>query len=81
MIFGKKDSDTESLNERIKELERQNKIMRETLEFYSNPDTWSAGHKYRDADDATIFTDGSESAATIDKGNRAHRALQACKSS
>lgn len=53
-------------------------IMREALEFYSNTDTWSAGHKYRDADDATIFTDESESAATIDKGNRA---LQACKSS
>src|SRR5690606_38761712 len=79
MIFGKKDSDSDNSNERVKELERQNKVMREALEFYANTDTWSAGHKYRDADDATIFTDGSESAATIDKGNRAYRALEACK--
>ena len=82
MIFGKKDSaNTDALNARMKELERQNKIMREALEFYSNTATWTAGHKYRDADDATIFTDGSESAATMDKGNRAHRALAACKTS
>jgi hypothetical protein len=79
MIFGKKDSDSDSSNDRVKVLERQNKVMREALEFYANKDTWSAGHKYRDADDATIFTDGAESAATIDKGNRAYRALEACK--
>ena len=79
MIFGKKDSDSDNSNERVKELERQNKVMREALEFYANTDSWSAGHKYRDADDATIFTDGGESAATIDKGNRAYRALEACK--
>lgn len=77
MIFGKKGSG----NADVAELERQNKVMREALEFYSDPTTWESGHKYRDADNATIFTDGTESAATIDKGARAYRALEACKSS
>jgi cell shape-determining protein MreC len=80
MIFGKKDSgDTEELQSRVEELEKQNKIMREALEFYANVESWKAGHKYVDADDATIFTDGSESGVTADKGAKAYRALEACK--
>ena len=79
MIFGKSSGDSDDLKEQLKMLEGQNKIMREALEFYANMETWSEGFKYRDPDDATIFTDGSESAATIDKGARAHKALEACK--
>ena len=81
MIFGKKGSESTGGGGDVAELEKQNKIMREALEFYSDPRTWEDGHKYLDADNATIFTDGSESAATIDKGAKAHRALEACKSS
>lgn len=81
MIFGKKDSgDTAELEAKIKELEAQNETMRSALEFYADVKSWSAGHKYTDADDATIFTDGSESGATVDKGSRAYRTLKACKS-
>ena len=79
MIFGKSSGDSGELSEKLEQSEKQNKIMREALEFYANMETWSEGHKYRDPDDATIFTDGSESAATIDKGARAHKALEACK--
>jgi len=61
------------------ELERQNKIMLCALEFYANVENWESGHKYTDTDDATIFTDGSESAATVDKGSRAFKALKSCK--
>ena len=81
MIFGKKESDDSGvLKKRLAALEKQNKIMREALEFYSNPITWETGHKYRDADNATIFTDGTECSATVDKGAHAYRALEACKS-
>jgi hypothetical protein len=81
MIFGKKESDdVGDLKARIAALEKQNNIMREALEFYSNPITWESGHKYRDVDNATIFTDGSESSATVDKGAHAYRALEACAS-
>ncbi|MCH8079446.1 MAG: hypothetical protein IIA06_06660 [Proteobacteria bacterium] len=62
------------------ELEKQNKIMQSALEFYSDVESWESGHKYTDASDATIFTDGSESAATVDKGSRAFKALKSCKS-
>jgi hypothetical protein len=54
--------------------------MRSALEFYADVKSWEGGHKYTDDDDATIFTDGSESAATVDKGSRAYRVLKACKS-
>ena len=81
MIFGKKNSGgSTELEARIKELEEQNATMRSALEFYADVKSWSGGHKYTDSDDATIFTDGSESGATVDKGSRAYRALQACKS-
>jgi hypothetical protein len=62
------------------ELERQNKVLQTALEFYADVKSWEGGHKYTDDDDATIFTDGSESAATVDKGSRAYRVLKACKS-
>ena len=61
------------------ELEKQNKIMQSALEFYADVESWETGHKYTDTDDATIFTDGSESVATVDKGSRAFKALKSCK--
>ena len=81
MIFGKKESaeDGGALKARIAKLEEQNEIMRSALEFYADVKSWQSGHKYKDQDDATIFTDGSESGATVDKGSRAYRALEACK--
>lgn len=79
MIFGgKSDSGQE---EKIEKLEKQNRIMRAALEFYADVKNWEEGHKYRDEDNATIFTDGSESGATVDKGSKAYRALQACDKS
>lgn len=72
MIFGSKsDSGQEE------KLEKQVRIMRAGLEFYADVKNWEEGHKYRDEDNATIFTDGSESGATVDKGSEAYRALQA----
>ena len=79
MIFGKSSDDSDDAKAKVKKLEEQNKIMREALEFYANMETWQEGFKYRDPDDATIFTDGSECAATMDKGARAYKALEACK--
>lgn len=70
MIFGKKDSGNSA------ELEEQNKILREALEFYAAKESWEGGVKYTDADDATIFTDGTESAMSVDKGSRAFMALK-----
>jgi len=81
MFFCKKDSGgSTGLEARIKELEAQNESMRSALEFYADVESWEGGHKYTDNDDATIFTDGSESGATVDKGSRAYRVLKACKS-
>ncbi len=77
MIFGSKD-DSGELKKQVEKLEKQNRIMREALEFYAEVKNWEAGHKYRDEDNATIFTDGSESGATVDKGSKAYRALKAC---
>jgi hypothetical protein len=70
MIFGKKDSGNSA------ELEEKNKILREALEFYADQASWEGGVKYTDADDATIFTDGTESAVSVDKGSRAFMALK-----
>lgn len=77
MIFGSKDS---GLQEQVDKLEKQNRIMRSALEFYADVKNWEEGHKYRDEDNATIFTDGSESGATVDKGSKAYRALKSCDS-
>lgn len=80
MIFGKKSSEEiEKLNAQVDELEAQNKVLSDALEFYANADNWEVGHKYRDADDATIFTDGSNSAVTVDVGKKAARALKSIK--
>ena len=76
MIFGSKKDD--GSKERIEKLEKQVQIMRSALEFYADVKNWEEGHKYRDEDNATIFTDGSESGATVDKGSKAYRALKAC---
>ena len=70
MIFGKKDSGNSA------ELEEKNKILREALEFYADQASWKGGVKYTDAADATIFTDGTESAVSVDKGSRAFMALK-----
>jgi hypothetical protein len=81
MFFCKKSSgDTSALEAKIKDLQEQNETMRSALEFYADVENWGGGHKYTDDDDATIFTDGSESGATVDKGNRALRVLKAYKS-
>ena len=76
MIFGGKSSEVEELKEQIAKLEKQNRVMREALEFYAEAKNWEVGHKYRDEDNATIFTDGSESGATVDKGSKAYRILK-----
>jgi hypothetical protein len=78
MIFGKKGDDGEA-KARISELERQVGVLSDALKFYADPTNWQSGFKYVDQDNATIFTDGTESAATVDKGSRAFRALEACK--
>lgn len=78
MIFGSKSDDGQS--EQVEKLEKQVRIMRAALEFYADVKNWEEGHKYRDEDNATIFTDGSESGATVDKGSKAYRALKACDS-
>lgn len=63
---------------KLKTLEKQNEIMRKALEFYADANTWNEGYKYTDNEDATIFTDGTKSGATVDKGSRAYRTLKAC---
>ena len=78
MIFGGK-KDNGGSKEQIEKLEKQNRIMRSALEFYAEVKNWE-GHKYLDEDNATIFTDGSETGATVDKGSKAYRALKACDS-
>lgn len=75
MIFGIK-SDDSKLKEKIERLEKENRIMRAALEFYADTKNWEAGYKYRDDDNATIFNDGVESGATVDKGSKAFRALK-----
>lgn len=78
MIFGSKSDSGQA--EKIEKLEKENRIMRAALEFYADVKNWEEGHKYRDEDNATIFTDGSESGATVDKGSKAYRALKSCES-
>ena len=73
MIFGGGD---EKLEQRIKELEAENQRLREALEFYADPKHWSEGHKYRDADEATIFEDKEQVSAMVDMGATALRALK-----
>jgi hypothetical protein len=73
MIFGGSDS---KLEERVKELEEENQRLREALEFYANPKHWSEGHKFRDADEATIFEDKDQVSAVVDMGSVALRALK-----
>ncbi len=74
MIFGGKFGGKNSGDSAV--LEEQNKILREALEFYADKVSWEGGVKYTDAADATIFTDGSESAVSVDKGSRAFVALK-----
>ncbi len=78
MIFGSKSDSGQA--DKIAKLEKENRILRTALEFYADVKHWEEGHKYRDEDNATIFTDGSESGATVDKGSKAYRALKACDS-
>ena len=73
MFFGRSDS---KLKARIKELEDENNRLREALQFYADPKSWSEGHKYRDADDATIFQDTGATSASVDMGKIALRALK-----
>ena len=73
MIFGGGD---DKLAQRVKELEEENQRLREALEFYADPKHWSEGHKYRDADEATIFEDKDQVSAVVDMGATALRALK-----
>ncbi len=73
MIFGGGDSKLEA---RIKELEEENKRYREALQFYADPKHWTEGHKFRDADEATIFEDTDSTSASVDMGATALRALK-----
>lgn len=75
MIFGMKSEDSR-LKEKMEKLEKENRKMRAALEFYADSKSWEAGYKYRDDDDGTIFNDGVESGATVDKGSRAFRVLK-----
>ena len=71
MFFG-----NSKLKAHIAKLERENKRLREALEFYADPQNWSEGHKYRDADDATIFQDSGTTSVSVDMGATALRALK-----
>ena len=81
MIFRSKNSQITKLKQRLAGLEKENSVLKTTLEFYADVKNWQEGHKYRDDDDATIFTDGSESGITVDKGSRAYRALKSLENS
>ena len=70
MLFFKRKSGNSAV------LEERNRILCEALEFYASKESWEGGVKYTDADDATIFTDGTESAMSVDKGSRAFMALK-----
>jgi hypothetical protein len=74
MIFG--GGGDSKLEARVKELEEENQRLREALEFYADPKHWSEGHKYRDADEATIFEDKGQVSAVLDMGATALRALK-----
>jgi len=74
MIFGGGGDD--KLQARVKELEEENQRLKEALEFYANPKHWSEGHKFRDADEATIFEDTDQVSAVVDMGAVALRALK-----
>ena len=78
MIFGSKNDDNKvaELEARIKELETENQRFREALEVYAKPDFWKEGHKFRDADEATIFEDTAETGASVDRGMTAMKALK-----
>lgn len=72
MIFG----GDSKLEQRIKELEEENQRLRKALEFYADPKQWAEGHKYRDADEATIFEDKDQVSVMADMGATALRALK-----
>ena len=74
MIFG--GGGDSKLQARVQELEEENQRLREALEFYANPKNWAEGHKYRDADEATIFEDKDQVSAMVDMGATALRALK-----
>ena len=68
--------DAAKLEARVRELEAENQGLRAALAFYADPAHWQEGHKYRDADDVTIFTDADSSSAESDGGVRARHALR-----
>ncbi len=64
------------LEARIKALEEENQRLRTALEFYADKDNWTGSHKYRDLDDATIFTEAGTNSIEVDQGAKAARALK-----
>ena len=78
MTFWRKQpsGNTDELEARVRDLEAENQDLRAALEFYANSAHWQEGHKYRDAEDVTIFTDADSSSAESDGGVRARQALR-----
>jgi len=78
MIFGGKGDSKKigKLEARVQELEAENKRLREALGFYADPENWTQGHKYKDLDDATIFTDDDARGVDADHGVKATQALK-----
>lgn len=65
------------LKARVAQLEAQNSRYREALEFYADELTWvKGGHKYRDADDVTVFGVSESTMIDEDRGRRARLALE-----
>ncbi len=71
-----RDDKVAMLKARIEELEAENQRLREALEFYADADNWEKSHKYRDADDATVFVDNSVTVIMDDRGRHAQQALK-----
>jgi hypothetical protein len=79
MIFGRKSEKEDgeevvALKARIEELEKENRRLRSTLEFYAKEENWTQEHKFRDLDDATIFA-SAEPLMQTDVGEKARKAL------
>ncbi len=68
--------DNFKLKDRIKELEEENRLLRDALGFYASDATWVDAAKYRDADDATVFADTTTTPILEDKGRQARKALK-----
>ena len=71
-----RDDKVAALKERVEALEAENARLREALAFYADGDNWERSHKYRDADDATVFVDDALTVIMEDRGRTAQQALK-----